>query len=221
MGEDEERGSEDGIAGPPVEVKIDQPCISCGRRSVVNMVTNLDIPYLGAAMQTTYMCRDCGFRHSDLIALENKGPMRYEATVSGTDDLDLRVVRSNSGTIRIPELGVDIEPGIASESFITNAEGILERVGEVISTLMADAEQDVHQKCNALLEELEMMKRGERPFRLVVEDPYGNSAIIGDGVVMTRMSEEEAEGLQKGEITFNYRPLDTGRHDTDGGPEGF
>lgn len=195
------------MAGPPVEVELDSPCVACGRKGVVNIVSNIDLPFLGEAMQTTYICRSCGFKHSDLITLENRGALRYEALIEKQDDLNLRVVRSNSGTIRIPELGVEIEPGIASESFISNTEGVLERIEDVVRILMADAELDVHQKCQALLEKLGKMKNADMPFHLVVEDPYGNSAILGDGVRRTAMSEGDAARLKKGEITFDFKPV--------------
>lgn len=222
---DEERDDIPEIAGPPMEVELDQPCISCGRKTVVNTVTNLDLPYLGAAMQTTFICRSCGFRHSDLIALENKGALRHEVDVKNTADLNMRVIRSNSGTIRVPELGVNIEPGLASESFISNAEGVLDRIGDVVSILMKDAELDVHERCTALLGEIEKMKNGELPFHLVIEDPYGNSAIIGDDVKVTNLSDEEVESLQKGEITMDYKPVavhdsDKTNAEDDGGREG-
>ncbi len=212
---DRKGGKDPVISGPPVEVEIEQPCVSCGRKGVVNIVSNLELPYLGAAMQTTYICRSCGFKHSDLITLENRGALRYEAYVENEAGLSLRVVRSNSGTIRIPELGVEIEPGLASESFISNTEGILERVEEVISVLMRDAELDVHEKCTRLLGQLESMKNGQRAFHLVVEDPYGNSAILGEGVKVTELTEEEAGRLKKGEMTFDLMPLQVDHRNED------
>ena len=204
---EEKKDDNPDVLGPPIEVKMDQPCISCGRKTVVNTVTNLNLPYLGAAMQTTFICSSCGFRHSDLIALENKGALRHEVDVKTLDDLNMRVIRSNSGTIRVPELGVNIEPGLASESFISIAEGVLDRITDVIGILMKDAELDVHERCTALLSEIEKMKNGEMGFHLFIEDPYGNSAIIGDGVKVTDLSEEEVENLQKGEITVDYKPV--------------
>ena len=75
---------------------------------------------------------DCGFRHSDTILLTQKEPVRFTLQVTSIEDLDARVIRSSSGTIRIPELGVDIEPGFASESYISNVEGVLDRIEGVV-----------------------------------------------------------------------------------------
>lgn len=207
------RAGNGNISRGPAEVELEQPCVSCGKKGVVNIVSSIDLPYLGAALQTTYLCRLCGFKHSDLITLESKGALKYEADIRTSEDLNLRVVRSNSGTVSIPELGVEIEPGLASESFISNAEGVLDRVEEVVGTLMSGAELDVHEKCVSLLEKLRKMKDAELPFHLVVEDPFGNSAILGEGVKVTALDEEEASRLKKGEVTLDFKPVHIGRQD--------
>jgi len=69
----------------------------------------------------------------DTLILAQRSPVHYEMKVKSVEDLDARVVRSTSGTIRIPELGIDIEPGAASESFVSNIEGVIERVEEDIA----------------------------------------------------------------------------------------
>jgi len=77
-----------------------------------------EIPYFGEAMVISGVC-SCGFRHSDTILLTQKEASRYTLEVAAIEDLDARVIRSSSGTIRVPELGIDIEPGYASESYIS------------------------------------------------------------------------------------------------------
>ncbi|MEM3851464.1 MAG: ZPR1 zinc finger domain-containing protein [Methanomassiliicoccales archaeon] len=188
------------ISGSPVEIRLDNPCAACGKRTVLNIIVNLRLPIIGNAVQTTYICESCGFKHSDVIMLENRGPLRYEAFVE--HDLSLRVIRSNSGTLRIPELGVHIEPGVASESFVTNAEGVLERVEGVVRALRVGAEKDVCEKCDRLLETISSMREGAIPFHIIVEDPYGNSALIGQGVTVTHLTDEEASSLSTGEMSF-------------------
>lgn len=49
------------------------------------------------------------------------------------------MVRSSSSTIRIPVLGANIEPGDASEALISNVEGVLWRIHDILSFL---AEQE-------------------------------------------------------------------------------
>ena len=68
--------------------------------------------------------------------------MRYELDVDGLDDLNSRVIRSTSGTIRIPELGIDVEPGSISDSYVTNIEGVLDRILKVVMSATRWAEQE-------------------------------------------------------------------------------
>ncbi len=195
--------SQDIVDGEPVKVFVDLPCIACTEKKVVNTLISLSLPFIGKAMQTTFVCTSCGFKHSDIIILENRGPRRFELLVDSIGALNSRVVRSNSGTIRIPEIGVCVEPGTASESFVSNVEGVLDRVLEVVTIVKRDAELDIFEKCESLLERMARMKDGNEPFHLVVEDPYGNSAIIGDGVSVTELDENQARFLQTGETTFD------------------
>ena len=105
-------------------------CPVCSQMMQFNWETQ-EIPYFGEAMIIAGVC-DCGFRHSDTILLGQKEPARYVLRVMELDDLDARVIRSSSGTIRVPELGVDIEPGHASESYVSNIEGVLDRIEDIV-----------------------------------------------------------------------------------------
>ena len=82
-------------------------------------------------------------------------------------DLDARVIRSSSGTLRIPELGVDIEPGFASESYISNVEGVLDRVEGVVEFATRSAReagsQEATEKGEEILENIALPKEGRFP----------------------------------------------------------
>ena len=79
-------------------------CPSCGHRGMKSIISSLDMPLLGDAIQTTLMCPACGFRTSDVIITAQSEPVRYIFRVDSAEDIDARVVRSTSGTIRMPEL---------------------------------------------------------------------------------------------------------------------
>ncbi len=189
--------------GEPLEIRLDQPCQICGETSVFNTTVTLRLPHFGNALQTTYHCTSCGFRHSDVIMLENRGPIRCELFVNSEALLNSRVLRSNSGTIRVPEIGAVIEPATSSESFVSNVEGVLDRIGGVINVVKSGSEPDVCERCETLLGKIERMREGREHFHIVIEDPYGNSAIMARDVSVTRLSENEASALVAGEITFD------------------
>jgi zinc finger protein len=152
-------------------------------------------------MHITSIC-DCGFRYSDSLILSQREPVHYEMKVRSIDDLDARVVRSTSGTIRIPELGVDIEPGPASESFISNIEGVLDRVEEILGMVTRWGEEDKTERAVELLSNIEKTRAGEYEITLVIEDPLGNSAIIAENSVCRKLTHDESVLLKTGMIVL-------------------
>lgn len=180
-------------------------CPLCCSEIVFDWETQ-EIPYFGEAMMVTGNC-SCGFRHADTILLSSKEPSRYTLPVESMDDLDARVIRSSSGTIRIPELGVDVEPGCASESYITNVEGILDRVQGIVEFATRTAREakdpDRTRKGEEILETMEQVRLGRSRVTLVLEDPLGNSAIASEKAVYTRLTEEEIDSLKTGMVVLD------------------
>jgi zinc finger protein len=165
-----------------------------------------DIPHFGEAMVIAGVC-NCGFRHSDTILLTQKEPERSALAVETTEDLDTRVIRSSSGTIRIPELGVDIEPGFASDSYISNVEGVLERIEGVVRFATRSAREaenlESATKGEEILEKIQLARNGQFPLTLIIEDPLGNSAIVSEKAVRSPLTDEEIACLKTGIILLD------------------
>ncbi|HPJ30931.1 MAG TPA: ZPR1 zinc finger domain-containing protein [Methanothrix sp.] len=166
-----------------------------------------DIPHFGEAMIIAGVCGCCGFKISDTILLSQGEPVRYTITIEEPEDLNARVIRSTSGTIRIPELGIDVEPGPASEAYISNVEGVLSKVKGIVSFATKSA-RDSGVEENALrgeciLERIERAMEGEGPLTVILEDPLGNSAIVSEKAVSTKLTPEECEDLKTGMIILD------------------
>lgn len=187
----------------------DASCPACQAVGLEYRAEQVDLPFLGESLETMLRCNECGYRHTDFILTETKDPLRHKFVVSEEDHMMVRVVRSASGTIRIPELGILVEPGIASEAFITNVEGILVRVERVLSQLHRDAEDaETLQKVEALQHTLVDMRNGNAaPATLILEDPFGNSAILDDATVIEPIPEAEAAKLKVGAFVFDQSAL--------------
>ena len=180
-------------------------CPVCTRTMDFNWETT-DIPHFGEAMIIAGVC-ECGFRHSDTILLSQKEPARYTLEVNDMNDLDARVIRSSSGTIRVPELGVDIEPGPASESYISNVEGVLDRITEVVVFATTSARQsgDNDKMCRGeqILENIELARQGQFKLTFMIEDPLGNSAIASEKAIKSLLTDEEIADLKTGTILLD------------------
>jgi zinc finger protein len=164
------------------------------------------IPYFGEAMMISGVC-ECGFRHSDTILLTQKEPVRFKLDVTDLDDMDARVIRSSSGTLRVPELGIDIEPGFASESYVSNVEGVLDRIEGVVVFATRSAREagslESTQKGEEILEKIAQARRGLFPITLILEDPLGNSAIVSEKAERSPLTEEDIASLKTGMIILD------------------
>ncbi|MDK2833320.1 MAG: zinc finger protein [Methanolobus sp.] len=178
-------------------------CPLCHEELIINWQGD-DIPYFGEVMHISSRC-ECGFKFSDTLILTQRDPVRYELKLESQEDLNSRVVRSTSGTIRIPELGIDVEPGSISESYVTNVEGVLDRILSVVITATNwSAEEpekyslglDIQQ---ALRDAIDCKKE----LTLIIEDPMGNSVIISDRAKSRQLTQEEAGHLKTGMIVFD------------------
>ncbi len=186
----------------------DATCPVCSHQGLDYNAEQIDLPYLGESMETMMRCPACGYRHTDFILVESKDPTRSTLTVSTEADMSVRVVRASSGTIRIPEHGISIEPGTASEAFISNVEGIIVRVEAILMQLRRDAEAhgDAAKRdaIDALMDTFEAARNGAaEPMTLIIEDPLGNSAIVSKAASVVTLSPEEAGHLSMGMPVFD------------------
>ncbi|MDD1678077.1 MAG: ZPR1 zinc finger domain-containing protein [Methanomicrobiales archaeon] len=152
------------------------PCPLC-KKDIEYTYQTEDIPYFPEILITSALC-DCGFRHTDTMITGGGEPLRWRVPVRSAEDLAIRVVRSTSGIMSIPELGVTIEPGPACEGFVSNVEGVLWRVMEAVESVISWAEGEDIPRAREIQEKINQALEGGIPFTLVIEDPCGNSAII-------------------------------------------
>lgn len=182
-------------------------CPLCSRSIILNWQPD-NIPYFGEVMHTSARC-ECGFRYADTMILTQREPVRFTMRVESPEDLDARVIRSTSGTIRIPEMGIDIEPGHTSESYVSNIEGVLDRIEDVLGMVSRweDEPPGTIERAHELIEALEQARRGEMGFTFIIEDPLGNSAIISEKATSEVPTPEEAEQLKTGVIVLEKDDL--------------
>jgi len=192
---------------PVREVALESACPMCGAQPLLMRSLRLDIPYFGDALQTTVLCRECGFRHADVIHTELGAPTRNTLRVRRAEDVNARVVRSSSCTIRIPEVGAVMEPGPQSEAFISNVEGVLGRFRDILGFLVRNAESDRRRaEARASLRAVDEMVEGRRPFTVILDDPFGNSGILHDEAEVRPLTEHEVKNLKTGMFVLEPGP---------------
>lgn len=182
-------------------------CPLCSRSILLTWQPD-NIPFFGEVIYTSANCK-CGFRYADTMILTQRDPVRFTLRVESSADLDARLIRSTSGTIRIPELEINIEPGPASESYVSNIEGVLYRIEDVLRmvSLWEDEPPESIKRAYELLDLLEEVRKGRKAITLIIEDPLGNSAIVSDKACKEPLSPKEVEGLKTGVIILEKDEL--------------
>lgn len=174
-------------------------CPACGIEGIAkSIMKELEIPHFGKVLETTIQCPSCGFRHSDVIALEQNDPAKYVIEIN-KNNLSVRVVRSQSATVEIPELGVKVEPGPKSEGYVTNIEGVLTRFEDAVKkalNLFDDAQSQENAK--RTLKNIQELKKGNGTATLIMLDPFGQSNVVSEKVEISEIPEEELKHLKTG-----------------------
>ena len=74
------------------------------------------------------------------------------------------------------------------EGYVSNVEGLLERFKKILESERDNADdEDVRKKAKNLLKRLWKIELGEEKVKMIIEDPSGNSAIISEKAVVSRL----------------------------------
>ncbi|WP_297980300.1 ZPR1 zinc finger domain-containing protein [uncultured Methanobrevibacter sp.] len=188
---------DDIITGQNATMKID--CPVCGGKNTANYLTQThELAYFGEIVESTIQCENCGFRHNDIIVTEQKDPAKHSLIIT-PKSLDSRVVRSQSATVSLPEIGIKVEPGPKSEGYISNVEGVLVRFKAATERALNIFQDDLSQENGKkVLADINKVLNGEMETLLLIEDPFGQSKIMDVRAKTEELSEEELKHLKTG-----------------------
>ncbi|MFW9975981.1 MAG: ZPR1 zinc finger domain-containing protein [Candidatus Thorarchaeota archaeon] len=173
-------------------------CPSCNAANLQVRSLLYSIPFFNELAMFSMECPSCNFHHNDVFSAEKRKPARFTLFIDNQNLLRARVVRSGSGTMRLPEFGIDVEPGPAAESFITNVEGVLQRTISVVETAISFAEKTKEKAKGAeILGKMNQAIEGNLAFTLIIEDPAGVSGIIPDDLSKVKYEELSIEEASK------------------------
>ena len=196
-----------------MESKVEQPCPICFSNEGLTMIAHTsEIPYFGEHTQLTILCPSCGWKHTDFIPAEGKKPGAFSLEIEGIEMLSVRIIRSSSCTIKIEELGLEVEPGGATTGYVSNIEGVLNRFQGAVEMMYRQAktsnEKETIGKCEALLEKINLVKNGNLMVEITLLDPMGHSQILHENAVSRELTERELEELEVGPSIPIFSPED-------------
>ena len=107
--------------------------------------------------------------------------------VSSEEDLNARFVKSRQATVKIPRI-TTITRGPASEGYISNIEGLLKKVKGIIEQKKESLEEKSDRiKAIKLIKKINKILFGQEKIKITIEDPSGNSAIISEKAVKSKL----------------------------------
>jgi len=164
-----------------VRTVVPGPCPCCNTE-IEYIYQTENIPYFSDILIISALCGSCGYKYVDTQLLKENKPVRFELKIESPEDLAIRVVRSMSARLEIPEMGVRIDPGPACQGFVSNVEGVLDRIEQIVRGALTWGDDEEQRNARTLLHTIDRVKEGSLPVTLILEDRCGNSAIISDKV---------------------------------------
>lgn len=164
-----------------------QQCPFCKESQLTLLEDRREIPFFGPVYIYSMSCDACKFHKADVEVESTQEPVKYTLEIESEDDMKIRIIKSSKATIKIPRVAT-ITPGPASNGYVTNVEGILNRLLNQIRLAKNSAEEaDERKKAKRLIKKLNKVIGGQEKLKMTIEDPSGNSAIISDRAKVSKL----------------------------------
>ncbi|MCM2324845.1 MAG: ZPR1 zinc finger domain-containing protein [Candidatus Woesearchaeota archaeon] len=165
-----------------MDVLEKQPCPMCHKDTLTLREMQREIPFFGVCFIFSMDCTNCDYHLADVETDKAGKPVKYTLKVESEADLSIRVIKGSHATVKVPRL-CEITPGPVSNGYVTNVEGILNRIKKVIEDQKDDEDPQVRTKAKNQLKKIQRVLWGRDPIDLVISDPTGNSAIVSEKAV--------------------------------------
>ncbi|ODA81005.1 hypothetical protein RJ55_03966 [Drechmeria coniospora] len=162
-------------------------CPGCMHPCVTHMKM-VDIPHFKQVVLMSTVCDDCGYRSND-IKTGGEIPSHGEKiilTVDDSTDLARDILKSETCALECPELKLQVNPGTLGGRF-TTVEGLLTNVRNDLHSQIFESGASGHggdslatsekSEWDAFFARLDEAIRGERPFTIILTDPFASSFV--------------------------------------------
>ncbi|KAF5798192.1 putative Zinc finger, ZPR1-type, ZPR1, A/B domain, ZPR1, zinc finger domain-containing protein [Helianthus annuus] len=162
--------------------QVESLCMRCGENGTTRFMLTL-IPHFRKILLSAFECPHCGERNNEVQfagEIQPKGSCyRLEYSAGDQKMLDRQVVKSETATIKIPQLDFEIPPE-AQRGSLSTVEGILVRAADELQALQDERKKVDPQTAEAIdefIRKLRACATGASSFTFVLDDPAGNSFI--------------------------------------------
>ncbi|KAJ8925894.1 hypothetical protein NQ315_009746 [Exocentrus adspersus] len=174
-------------------------CPNCGSPCKTNMkLTN--IPHFKEVVIMATICDTCGHKTNEVKSgsgIEPKG-LRIEIDVNSRDDFSRDVLKSETCSLKIPQLQLEVGPHALGGRF-TTVEGLIQAIKEQLYDpqncnlyMFGDSQGPKSKlKFEEFIQKFDVILDGNLPITIVLDDPAGNSYVQS-----MRDDEQLDEGLR-------------------------
>ncbi|KAG0475667.1 hypothetical protein HPP92_015353 [Vanilla planifolia] len=162
--------------------EIESLCMRCGNNGITRLLLTR-IPYFREVVLMAFECSHCYEKNNEVQFAGQLQPRGcyYQLQVPSNDPqmLNRQVVKSDSATIKIPELDFEIPPE-AQCGTLSTVEGILKRAADELDTLQEERRKvdlTTAEAIDRFLRKLRTFAGGSSSFTFILDDPSGNSFI--------------------------------------------
>ncbi|CCW65712.1 unnamed protein product [Phytomonas sp. EM1] len=156
------------------------PCPACNAMGSVKMHV-CEIPYFKETVIMAFKCDYCGYKSNEIKSggkISEKG-LRLTLHVESEEDLKRDVLKSETATLTIPEVDLELAPGTLG-GFFSSVEGTLVMVREQLNKLpqaafaTGDSATEQSKSMLEFVKELDALLTVKQPFTVILDDPLGN-----------------------------------------------
>lgn len=162
--------------------EVESLCMRCGENGTTRLLLT-KIPHFRKILLSAFECPHCGERNNEVQFAGEIQPRGCLYTLNfqagNIKMLNRQVVKSESATIKIPELDFEIPPE-AQRGSLSTVEGILTRAADGLQALQEERRKVDPQTAEAIdqfLSKLRACATAESSFTIILDDPAGNSFI--------------------------------------------
>lgn len=166
-----------------IEILEGEKCPVCSANTLTLTEAERDIPFFGNVALFSMDCSSCGYHKADVECEQSKGASKYTFEVKSEEDLKVRVVKSSNATVKIAHVG-SIEPGDTANGYVTNIEGVLNRMKRQVEFIRDNSNDTTEQKkAKNIVKKLTKVLWGQESIKITLDDPTGNSVIISERAI--------------------------------------
>ena len=138
------------------------------------------IPYFKEIIISCFKCQECGYKTTDVKGgggISDKAT-KFTLTVRTPEDLNRDLFKSETASVKIPEIEFETDTGSMGGMF-TTVEGVIEKISSNISEMpFSQGDSNDSNLLDEFCKRIKGLLLLEKPFTLIVDDPLSNSFIF-------------------------------------------